>query len=114
MTGAGSSSGDWGPWIEHDGAAPVWKGSAYVEMEWIQREVILKDGFSITWDYPGFFWRWQTVRTGWFRKELRRVCDDLGYGPILRYRIRRPPAVCALIDLVENLPAPAQGDRVLS
>jgi hypothetical protein len=94
-------SGEWGPWIEHDGANPVW-GPAFVEMEWIQGEIILKDGFSIPWDYPGFYWRWQTVRTGLFSEELRPVCHDPAYGPILRYRLRRPRVYPTPLDLVES------------
>ena len=106
-------SEEWGPWIEHDGAAPVWPSPAHVQMHWIEGQIYFQRfGFSIQWDYPGFFWRWRTVRTGWFSTEKLRVCDDPAYGPIIRYRIRRPRALRQLIDLAENPPklAPAWDD----
>jgi hypothetical protein len=114
MTGAGSSGGEWGPWIEHDGAAPVWKDRAFVRLKVGGAGFVTPLNEPSGWDDPGFFWRWRRVKTGWFRSELRRVCDDPAYAPIIAYRIRRPRALQDLIDLVENLPAPAQGDRVLS
>jgi hypothetical protein len=113
MTGAGSSSAEWGPWIEHDGAAPLLPCHRMtVQIKHDGNGEIPVTSEVISRRYPGFFWRWRRVRTGWFRSELRRVCDNPAYAPIIAYRIRRPRALQDLIDLVENLPAPAPGERV--
>lgn len=45
--------------------------------------------------YPGFFWRWKRVRTGWFKCEMRRVCDDPSYAPIKAYRLKKPRSIAA-------------------
>lgn len=57
-----------------------------------------------TW--PGFFWRWQRVRVGWFKHEFRRVCDDPAFAPIKRYRIQKPrsSAVSLLAGIVAKPP----------
>jgi hypothetical protein len=91
-------SGDWGPWIEHDGARPtVWECRGRdlwvrVAYEGLRPGV----GDTVSPSYPGFYWRWRRVRVGWFRSEWRRVCDDPAYAPIVRYRFSRPPGQEAL------------------
>jgi hypothetical protein len=53
-------------------------------------------------DWPGFFWRWKRVRVSWFRTELRRVCDQPDYAPIIRYRIRKPKGFAILERIAAN------------
>ena len=106
-------SEEWTPWIKHDGAEP--QGLPHRARI---RIIALADGISpevgtvVSQEHPSFFWRWRRVRTGWFRSELRPVCDDPAYAPIIAYCIRRPDALRKLIDLAENPPAPS--DLVLS
>lgn len=56
--------------------------------------------------YPGFFWRWKRVRVGWFKSEMRRVCDDPDYAPIKAYRLQKPrsTALDRLTEIVERPP----------
>jgi len=102
---------EWGPWIRHDGAAPQVAPPRTLLVEF-EGEGLRAPSGKITPSYPGFYWRWRTVKTGWFRREKRRVCDDPAYAPIIAYRLRRPPALRQLIDLAENPPAlaPAGAD----
>jgi hypothetical protein len=101
MTGAGSSSAEWGPWIEHDGA--------HIPTEFVVGDVIQllsEDNQTGTLDesLPKKVEPEDFVRHNWFWGE--------GSHDVLLYRIRRPDALHKLIDLVENLPAPASGERV--
>ena len=106
-------SGEWGPWIEHDGAEPQGlPRRANIQVAVLADGISPEDGTVVFQDHPSFFWRWRRVRTGWFRSELRPVCDDPAYAPIIAYRIRRPDALRKLIDLAANPPAPS--DLVLS
>jgi hypothetical protein len=83
---------EWGPWIEHDGAAPEPPHGVGWKLDTVSVGLALRHppacGIGPGW--PGFYWRWRRVRVGWFRTELRRVCDDPAYAPIIRYRIGRP------------------------
>ena len=101
---------EWGPWIEHDGAEPSIPNLARFECRFTDGlgKLVFAEGAEIdTSTFPGFFWRWKTVRAGWFRSERKRVCDNPAYAPIIRYRIRKPRALLELINLVENLPEEA-------
>jgi hypothetical protein len=100
-------SEEWGPWIDHDGAEPNIPDGVDFEVEFTDArgKLVPASGAEIdTTIFPGFFWRWKTVRVVWFRHERRRVCDDPAYAPIIRYRIRKPRALLDLIEMVENLP----------
>lgn len=102
-----ADEGEWGPWIEHDGAGVNVPGQCVLEIEWADGlgKYVPKEGATIDVNtYPGFFWRWKTVRAGWFRSERKRVCDDPDYAPIIRYRIRKPRGLTILESLLENLP----------
>lgn len=87
-------SGEWSPWIEHDGSgypAPV--GTAVVIH-------CLRFG-----DYAGCIggnsgrsWFWRMGTDGIPR------CINPTSDPVLRYRLRRPPAVQLLVDIAETLP----------
>jgi hypothetical protein len=98
---------DWGPWIECDGSGgPVNQPGTVVQVCMDLRLgphlVMPPDEGCNSATWPGFFWRWRRVRTGWFRSELRRVCDNPAYAPIKRYRIRRPRAIEQLIRLAAD------------
>lgn len=106
---------EWGPWIDHDGA----KGQVAARTQRIQvrtfhceaaGKIFVSDADTITADFPGFFWRWRRVRTGWFRTELRRVCDDPAYAPIAAYRIRKPRGTVA--DLLSEIVARPPGQWI--
>jgi hypothetical protein len=99
-------SDEWGPWIELDGAQPLIPLGVSLKVAVLGSGIRPEPGAVVSLSWPGFYWRWRTVRVGLFRSERRRVCDDPSYAPIIRYRIRRPRALLELIDLVENLPAP--------
>lgn len=80
-------SEEWGPWIEHDG-----KGCPCMGM-WVQVQNLnaCRIWEGVACSEGGRSWDWST-----------------GYRPVVRYRIRRPRALLQLIEMVENLPAPAQ------
>jgi hypothetical protein len=100
-------SEEWGPWIKHDGAKPIFpRHKLRLQIRYYGEGIVPQAFARITDSYPGYFWRWRRVRTGWFRSELRPVCDDPAYAPIIAYRIRRPDALRKLIDLAANPPAP--------
>lgn len=103
---------EWGPWVECDGSGgPMIDDGAAFEVR-----MDLKGGRDLIGppdevnarNWPGFFWRWKRVRTGWFKSELRRVCDDPAYAPIRCYRLRKPPSIAVqlLTSIVENPRAP--------
>lgn len=99
-------------WIEHDGAAPprflMVQGLRF-HVKYLARDqnLALAPHF-MNLDEPQWLWRWKRVRIGWFRTELRRVCDDPSCAPIIAYQIIKPRALLDLIELVETLPAPVQ------
>ena len=97
----------WGPWIEHDGGLGP-NITAKMMVHWVGTGIGPKRDERTNPHYPCWLWRWKRVRTGWFKSELVRVCDNPTYAPIIRYRIYRPRALRDLIELVENLPAPAR------
>lgn len=94
---------EYSPWFEHDGAKPeMWlplsEGWSVIQANIIALDADLikpSDTTGIYQDFPGFFWRWRTVKTGIFRSERRAICDDPAYAPIRRYRFCRikPPSV---------------------
>lgn len=96
---------DWEPWIQHDGAYPppelearFQRGARIQVVEEIRDLSLItleRDARGNLLLWPGFYWRWQNVKIGWFRTEKRRVCDDPAYAPIIRYRFRKPPRAAA-------------------
>ena len=107
---------DYGPWITHDGAGIEVPDGTHLQVS------LLRDGIGLTSDtcdfatVPNAFWRWRRVRTGFFRSELRRVCDNPAFAPIIAYRIRKPRALMWLKTIAENPSAPIperRPDRVL-
>jgi len=98
------SDEEWGPWIEHDGATPD-AIAGLPNGTRVQTHSVGGLGLlPLNAAHPGFYWRWRTVRCGWFRTELRRVCDDPTYGAIIRYRIRKPRGLTILEGLLTDLP----------
>lgn len=87
-------------WIRADGAG----GPRITHRQTIEFAYDLTETFGkittagvdcISPSYPGFFWRWKRVRTGWFKSEMRRVCDDPSYAPIRAYRLQKPRSTAA-------------------
>ncbi len=98
---------EWGPWIKHDGARPYeLSGGQRVQVLWDTRSgtITPAPGSKIDNLYPGWFWRWKRIKTGWFKAELLPVCDDPHYCPIIVYRIRKPRGLIILEGLLEHLP----------
>lgn len=95
----------WGAWIVHDGAAPACLPDGYVfELEYAGAGRGVRDWSVVDLSrWPGMFWRWRRVRVGWFRSELRRVCDDPAYAPIGRYRLRRQRGMVVLERLLAEV-----------
>lgn len=101
-------SEEWGPWIEHDGKGCPCKGM-YVRMQGqnqkIQGPLITREGWA---DKVQYSWDWETAsgRQGPFMLRDGRRAGSV--ASILRYQVRRPRALLQLIEMVENLPAPAK------
>ena len=96
---------EWGPWIEHDGAGVCVPGGSVLQVKFGGPGLMPDDFAKLSLEaYPGFFWRWKRVKTGWFSSEMRRVCDDPAYAPIIRYRIRKPRGMVVLEGLLADLP----------
>lgn len=92
---------EWGPWIRHDGAPVVGVLRVGDRVRYTARGPgLVPSSEEIPIDWPGFHWRWKRVRRGWFRTELRPVCDDPDYAPIIRYRIRKPRGMAILERIV--------------
>jgi len=88
---------DWGPWIEPDG-----KGCPCVGM-WVRME---SKGCTCRHIAEGMATDCEERGEGF---EARcHVCGADTISQIGRYRVRRPRALLNLIDMVENLPAPAR------
>lgn len=99
---------EWTDWIEHDGGRPnIPKQWVAIQTRFGGQGIEPPDAVAgdAVLDLPNFYWRWQTVKTGWFRKERRRVCDDPAYAPIIRYRFRKPRAVPAGLTILQQLVA---------
>ena len=91
-------------WIECDGTGmpkgiPV--GPLFVK--YVSCGIAPPDSIPANW--PGFYWRWTRVKTGWFKSERRRVCLDPKYAPVIAIRITKPRALLELIALAANPPA---------
>jgi hypothetical protein len=102
---------EWGDWEKHDGACgPLVSCNQRIQVRMVPSEAegkLTADDFEwISATFPGFFWRWKRVRTGWFKTELQRVCDDPAYAPIVAYRLRKPrsTAVNRLTEIVASPP----------
>jgi hypothetical protein len=102
-----SDNDEWGPWIDHDGAClrGVLPANCHLQVQHLGSGIRAREGEVVNFNWPGFFWRWRTVRTGLFSSELSRVCDDPQFCPIVRYRIRKPRGLTILEGLLENLPS---------
>lgn len=100
-------SDEYGPWVEHDGAAPNLPLGVTIMYEFSPESGRVEPpaGYFEFDSCPNFFWRWRTVRDGWFGKKKIRVCDDPEYMPIIRYRIRKPRGLVILEKLIADLPA---------
>jgi hypothetical protein len=84
-------SEEWSPWFEHDGSGcPVPTGAGAV----VQYR---NTGVEAATVMGGRSWFW-CMRGG------VPQCDPRFIDPIIRYRIRRPPAVQLLVDIAETLP----------
>lgn len=91
-------SEEWGPWIEHDGNGCPCEGK-WVQAQTMRPNGTIQEGEGIPclndprsrkcWNGGG-------------------MCMGIYCEPVIRYRIRRPRALLQLIEMVENLPAPAQ------
>jgi hypothetical protein len=87
---------EWGPWVEHDGkGCPV--SGMYVEAEWqgfVGAGLQIWRGVVTPYWEPPFDWR----------NHLQ--LDENGdlIGRVLRYRVRIPPALIAIRQMVEDLP----------
>lgn len=87
-------------WIMHDGSGgPRVLHRQIIELSYDLREadgkVTIEGVDCISPSWPGFFWRWKRVRTGWFKSEMRRICDDPTYAPIRAYRLKKPRLTAA-------------------
>ena len=83
-------SEEWTEWQEHDGKGCPCKGM-WVRTE--ERGGLIEEHIAegVRSDAPFSAWNWE----GWDTD-------------IIRYRVRKPRALLQLIEMVENLPAPAQ------
>ena len=93
----------WSPWIEHDGkGCPVAKGTP--------GEGELRDGRVVFFRALCGSTRGGPDVVASSREGSAWVWDSSLFtsDEVVRYRIRRPRALLQLIEMVENLPAPAQ------
>ena len=96
------------PWVQHDGGpAPRRQGHVVVAYAPSDGRVHLGDTITQTW--PGWFWRMKRVRTGFLRWEVRPVCYDSAYAPIIAYRFLKPPraTVSTAEELINEISDPA-------
>lgn len=94
-------SEEWGPWIEHDGKGCPVKGL------FIHGVFNRPSGGDTNPKVSIINGGWEVI--GIAGGGASWVYDHREENPkILRYRIRRPRALLQLIEMVENLPAPAQ------
>lgn len=98
-------------WIMHDGSGgPRISHRQTIELAYDIEEAkgkLTSTGeASLTPSWPGFFWSWKRVRTGWFKFEMRRICDDPNYAPIKAYRLQKPRSNAAdrLAEIVASPP----------
>lgn len=92
---------DWSDWIEHDGSGCPVPHGVWVEVEGVNDFGFKKRAAGPASGSPCWTWR------------LRRgvpVCLSGKHNPIIRYRLRRPPAVQLLVDLAETLPVRERED----
>lgn len=101
-----SDQEEWGPWVEHDGVsvAGLIPRTCQLQIICSGSGVTPEEGETVGASWPGFFWRWKSVKTGWFSSKMRRLCDDPSFAPIIRYRVRKPRGLVILQGLLENLP----------
>lgn len=99
---------EWGPEIVHDGARPDGLSDGmririYYSFE--SGRLTNGEGAEISPDFPGFFWRWKTVRLGLFGRRKIRVCDDPAFRPIVSYRLRKPRGLVMLEGILTEVEA---------
>ena len=98
-------SEEWSPWVEHDGGSVEGLIPLSCIINYHSRLPGIAetaDGQPLPLDLPGFLWRWKQVRVGWFKTELKRVCDDPDYAAVIRYRIRKPRGLSILERVAAN------------
>jgi hypothetical protein len=98
-------SEEWSPWVEHDGGSIIGRIPTPCRIDYISEMsgiYLSTDERGLPDDWPGFLWRWKQVRVGWFKTELKRVCDDPEYAAVIRYRIRKPRGLSILERVVAN------------
>lgn len=97
---------EWGPWIEHDGAEPEILSGSRVQIVTRGEDHLISPRWNenLASQHPCWFWRWRTIRDGFFKTRLKRVCDDPAYAPIIRYRIHKPRGMVILENLLADLP----------
>lgn len=94
---------EFGPWVEHDGSgipAPV--GTVVHRVFADGTEWVAPIGASKWAPFTGYRGKLYACSWDW---SCRGLCC-----PILRYRLRRPPAIQRLVDLVETLPVRERED----
>ena len=84
---------EWTDWIAHDGRACPVKGM-WVHVIFDEGTPLEKEGIALG---SPVAWDWSIPRIAGYH-----------WGKVIRYRIRKPRALLQLIEMVENLPAPAQ------
>jgi hypothetical protein len=90
-------SEEWGPWVDHDGSgvpAPVGTIAHRVftdGREWVAPIGAVRCTPRGGYSGPLYISSWDWSAPG-------------SHRPILRYRLRRPPAVQLLVDIAETLP----------
>lgn len=91
---------EWGPWVEHDG------GPCPVPPEtW----VITQDMLAEVCEGPAGEWMEDAEGEDCWAWAGDESLAQWGIA-IIRYRLRRPPAIQKLVDLVEGLPQPVRED----
>lgn len=96
-------SAEWGPWTEHDGAGwPAPTGTVAHRVYASGREIVLPIGAAFLQNSADHAYNGPRYATAWDWSVRGRQI------PVLRYRLRRPPALRLLVDLAETLPEPVR------
>lgn len=91
---------EWGPWVEHDGSGCPPEVQIGRRIQAITRNRHLRDTM-----HDGVVHQGVVDCPSWAAK------DPFGsWEMVVRYRLRRPPAIQRLVDLVEGLPEPVRED----
>ncbi|MBO9430601.1 hypothetical protein [Sulfitobacter sp. R18_1] len=98
---------EYGPWIDHDGRGCPCKGKI-VETDVLGIGISEHVAFEVFLDLNGrqvVPKNAHLVRDAWTWTRPR-------HGDVIRYRVRKPDALRALIQMVESIGTPAQPERV--